>query len=406
MAGLNLTAADAVLKDLYEGPVRKQINDNCKLTAQVTKNKKDFVGRRAVIPCHMTRNTGVGSRLEGEVLPQAGNQGTTVQYVQTKGHYGRMRLSRQVISQMGSDKGSFVRAVDFETQGLKADCARDYNRQLWGTSDGKIATCGTTSGSTTVQLATSTPEQVLVSIAEGMRIDIGTVSNPQSVASNRKVTSVDFDNKTIVIDGANVTTAGTDFIFRQGSGGSSASQRELTGVQSIVDDSGTLFSINPSTYWQWKSIVEGNSGTNRPISENLIAKAMHRAENRSGMTIDTLWCEDGVYRSFANLLQAQKRFVDTAQLQGGHKGLEVAAGGESTALVKDRDCPPNKLYGLNTESLCEYVNEDWQFESLDGDTLRLANDGTHAFEAIWFKFSEFATVRRNAHFLIEDLEAA
>ncbi len=404
--GLNLTAADAVLKDLYEGPVRKQINDNCKLTAQVTKNKKDFVGRRAVIPCHMTRNTGVGSRLEGEVLPQAGNQGTTVQYVQTKGHYGRMRLSRQVISQMGSDKGSFVRAVDFETQGLKADCARDYNRQLWGSSTGAIASCDTTSASNTIELLTSTPEQVLVNIAEGMRVDIGTAADPQAVAANRKVTSVDFTNQRIVIDGAPVTTSTSHFIFRQGSGGTGAGQREVTGVQTIVSDSGTLFNIDPATYWQWKSIVESNSSTNRPISENLIAKAMHRTENRSGMTVDMLWAEDGVYRSFANLLQAQKRFVDTAQLQGGHKGLEVAAGGDSTVLTKDRDCPPNKLYGLSTESLCEYVNEDWQFESLDGDTLRLANDGTHAFEAIWFKFSEFATVRRNAHFLISDLEAA
>lgn len=404
MAGLNLSLADAVLKDDYQGPIRKQINDDCKLVRQAVRNTQDLVGRRAVVPLHMTRNVGVGARLENEVLPAAGNQGTTTQIVNLRSNYGRLRLSRQVISRMESDRGAFTQATKLEMDGLKADSTRDYNRQSWGTSDGKIATCGVTTASTTVVLAATTPEQTMVNLAEGMRVDIGTVANPTSVASNRSVSSVDITNRTFVVSGAAVTTAGTDFVFRQGSGGSGANQRELTGLQNMVAATGTLFGVDPTVYFQWASIDEANGGTARPISENLVAKAGMRAENRSQKMVDQLWSEDGVFRSAMNLLTAQKRFVNTTEVKGGATGVEFAAGGEMTVLMRDRDATPGVMFGVVTSELTEWVDEDWQFEDLDGSVLQRATDGTHAFEAIWFKFSEFGTSRRNAHFRISDLE--
>src|SRR5258708_4785036 len=143
MAGQTLALADAVLKDDYEGPVREQLNNQCKLAMQVGKNTTSFVGRRAVVPLHVSRNTGVGARLEGEVLPAAGAQGTVDVFVPCRYNYGRIRLSKQVITRMASDRGAFVRALDLEMNGIKSDNGRDYNRQLWATSDGKIAQCGT-----------------------------------------------------------------------------------------------------------------------------------------------------------------------------------------------------------------------------------------------------------------------
>lgn len=409
MAGLTLSLADAVLKDDYKGPLRKQINDSVKLLAQVEKNTEDITGRRAILPCHMTRNTGVGARLEGAVLPAAGNQGTIEQIVNVRYNYGKVRLTKQTITRMASDRGAFIRATKLEMDGLHSDCARDVGRQVWGTSNAVLATCGTTSASNTVQLAATTPEQVMVSFAEGLRVDIGTAGvNSVSVAADRAVSSVNITNKTFVIDGAAVTTTSAHSVFRQGTGAitGSTGQRELTGVQSIVSDTGTLFSIDPTAYFQWQSIVEANGGVNRPVSENLVEKAAHRAENRSGSSVSSLWAEDGVYRAAANLLQAQKRIVNTQDLKGGHKGLEFNYGGEGAPLVRDRDCPPNKIYGLSHKDLVEYVDEDWTWEDEDGSVLQRSTDSTHTFEAIFFKFHEFATTRRNAHFRIDDIEAA
>lgn len=407
--GLTLAAADKVLKDDYHGPLRKQINDKVAITAQMTKNTETLTGRQAILACHMSRNSGVGARLEGEALPTAGNQGTVQQIVPLRYLYGKVRLTAQTITRMASDRGAFITATKLEMNGLKADCIREVERQACGTSNGVLATCNNTVASNVVSLLSTTPEQALVNLYEGAVIDIGTVANPQAIAANRTVTDVDFSAKTVTIGGAPVsTTASTHFLFRQGNGGSGASQRELTGLQTIISDTGALFNLDPSTTGQkaWASIVESNSGTNRPISENLVERAAQRAENRSGEQVDVLWAEDGVYRAAANLLQAQKRIVGTLDLKGGHKGLEFNFGGNGAALMRSRDLPTNKLYGFSSASFVQFMDEDWTWEDTDGSVLTRAADNTHAFEAIFYSFQETATVRRNANFRIDDLETA
>lgn len=406
MAGLTLTLADAVLKEDYKGPLRKQINDMNVLSAQVAKNRDDIYGRRAIVPLQISRNTGVGARLEGEQMPTAGNQGTVDQIVSLRSNYGRIRLTRQVISRMEKDRGAFVRAVALEMDGLRDDSARDYNRQEWGTSDGVLATCGVTTASNVVVLAATTPEQVLVNFAEGMLIDIGTVASPQTIAAARTITAVDFTNKTITISGAVVTTSGIHFVFRNGSGGSGANQRELTGITTMVSATGALFGVDPATYFSWASIDESNAGTARPVSENIVTKAMMRARNRGGQADFTLYAEDQAYRAAVNNLAAKHRLVNTLKLEGGHSAVAYVLGGKEYPLVAERDAPVGKIYGLSHPKLVEYVDEDWQWEDMDGSALHLAMDGTHSFEAYWFKFSEFATVQRNAHFLLGDLELA
>ena len=405
---LTLTLADAVLKEDYKAPLRKQINDMCVLSAQVAKNRDDIVGRRAVIPLQVGRNTGVGARLEGGTLPTAGNQATVDAFVPVRSNYGRIQLTRQVISRMEKDRGAFVRAVALEMDGLRDDNARDYNRQLWGTSDGVIAQCGASGPSTAVQLAATTAEQVLVNFAEGMLIDIGTVANPVSISAARRITSVDFTNKIINIadGGANVTVTAAAFLFRSGAGGTGANQAELTGVQTQVLDTGALFGVDPATQFSWASINENNGGTARPVSENIVNKVMMRSRNRGGSTGWALYAEDQAYRAAVNNLAAKHRIVNTLNLQGGHSAIAYVLGGKEYPLIAERDCPVGVMYGIDHSKFTEYIDEDWSWEDLDGSVLHLAPDNTHRFDAIFFKFSEFATTQRNAHFILKDLELA
>jgi hypothetical protein len=406
MPGATTTTADAVLKDIYEGPVRETINQKNFITAQVTKNTKDFVGRRAIIPLHISRNVGVGARLEGETLPEAGRQGYVDQVVAVKSHYGAIRFTMQAITRMASDRGSFIRMASSEMKGLAQDEAREYNREIWGSSDGKIAQCGTTTASTTLQLAATTPEEVMWSFATGSRVDIGTNANPQLIAANREVSTVDFTNKTVVISGGAVTTSSSHFVYRQGAGGTGASQREITSVPTMVTDTGSLFGVDPATYPTWSSVVDGNSGTTRPFSENLFAKTVMRVTNRSGSDRVTAVAEDGVYRSVAGILQARMRAVNTLDLKGGHKALAIGVTGNEYGLKNDKDAPPGKMFLLSLDEFTEYVDEDWQWWDDDGPALQRPPDRTHALEAIYYKFSELATSNRNAHGRIDDLDVA
>lgn len=418
---LTLTTADEVLKEDYKGPVREQLNNNTFLLTQVASNTEDVVGRHAVVPIHTSRTTGVGARAEGGTLPTAGSQGYKDVRVPLRRNYGRIQISGPVIQAMSTDRGAFIRAIESEMDGLKSDLSRDVNRQLHGTSNGVIATCGTTSSSTTLQLIGTTTETQLRQAFNdgGMVIDIGTVADPDAVASSRTVTGVDYDNQTITISGAAVsTTSGTHFIFRHGNGGASDNsgnpggadgQYELTGLQSIVDDTADIQTIDTSAVTTWQSKVYDNGGTNRAISENLINRAIQRTEIGSGEQISLLLSGDAVNRAAASLLTATRRNVDNVDLEAGYAGIKWTALGEGqrrqgtgTVLVWDQDCVENTMYGLCTDKLVQYVGSDWDWMDNDGAVLsRVSNQD--AYEATMFKYHELATTKRNAHFRIDDI---
>lgn len=401
---LTLTNADAALKEDYQPAMREQLNNTVKFLAQIERNSKDVEGRRAVLSLHVKRNSGVGARQDGGSLPAAGSQGYAEERVPLRFNYGRIQISGPTLRAMRSDEGSFVRALDSETKGVVTDLRRDVNRQLFGTSDGVIIATGVTSGSTTVVLNTSSTAVQKRQLEVGMFIDIGTVATPTSVASNREILTI--TSTTITISGAAVTTATTDRIFRTGNGGSGSAQKELTGIQSIVDDANALFNVDPATYPVWASTVNANGGTNRTPTENVFENLIHNVSIAGGEdNLDLFMTSDGVHRAYANNLSAQKRFPNTLDLKGGYKGLAIAAGGDEVALMWDRDAPNNKAWGLSTSHLAQHEMSDWEFMDDDGAVLSRVS-GQDAYEATLFKYHELTTDKRNAHGVIEDLSEA
>lgn len=398
---LTLANADAALKEDYQPAMREQLNNSVKFLSQIERNSRDVEGRRAVLSLHVRRNQGVGARADGGTLPSAGNQAYAEERVSLRFNYGRIQISGPTLRAMKSDEGSFVRALDSETKGVVTDLRRDVNRQLFGTSDGVIAAAGVTAASTTVVLGAAVSAVQKRQLEVGMFIDIGTVATPTSVASNREILSA--TSTTIVIAGAAVTTAITDRIFRTGNGGSGASQKELTGIQSIVAATGALFNVDPATQPVWASFVSSNAGVLRTPTENLFASLMHNVSIAGGEdNLDLFWTSDGVHRAFANNLTAEKRFPNTLDMKGGYKGLAIAAGGNEVALMWDRDAPNNTAFGVSTSHLMQHEMSDWEFMDDDGAVLSRVS-GQDAYEATLFKYHELTTDKRNAHGVVQDL---
>lgn len=400
MAGSSLTNVDAALKNIYLPGAREQLNDSFLILAQVSKNTEDIEGRYAVLSLHGQRNSGVGARAEGAVLPTAGYQGFSEERILVKHNYATIRVTGPQIRAMKSDKGSYVRPVSYEMKRAVFDLKRDVNRQIFGTSDSVIVALGTTSSSTTVVLAATASVTQIRQLEVGMLIDIGTSAPYTQTATARRIVSVNASAKTLVISGAAISTGSTDRIVRAGSG---AAASEITGLQSIVAASGTLFNVNPSTDAFWASPVYGNSGTLRACTETLLAYAVMEGGIVSGTEIDAFVTTSGVHRNYAAQMLAQKRFNDTVDLKGGFSGLSITAGSGKKALTWDRDCPNNSAFGLNWDHLTEYVQSDWDWSDVDGSILRRATDGTDAFEAFMYKDHELATDHRSAHLLVSDL---
>ena len=403
-----LSTADAVLREDYLPGVREQLNNNTAL-ALFEKNSEDVVGRRAVLAAHVTRNPGVGSRADGGALPNAGNQTYTDEWVYLKYHYGRINVSGPTIKAMASDKGSFVRAIKSEMDGVTNDLRRQLNRQCFGKSDGSIAQCTTTSGSTTVNLATTTSVVQMRQLEVGLIIDIGTLgTSPTPVANGTAVTitGVSVSNKTITISGSGVTTTSSHYVSLTGSGGGTTAQKELTGLQTIVSATGAVHNIDPATYPIWAAYSDTNSGTLRSLSENMLAKAQQGVNIAGGVDVNLWITSDGVHRAYASLLTGLKRFTDTVDLKGGYKGLSAAAGGVNVVPVTwDRDSTANTAFGLRTDNLIEFRMSDWEWMDQDGAILQ-RSIGYDAYEAVLFKYAELATDKRNAHAIVGDITEA
>jgi len=414
----SLSTVDAILKDDYKDFL-DNLNEANFILSQVETRKDTVQGRIARHAVHLGRSSGVGARAENGTLPTAGNQSYATVPVPVRYVYGRIQLSGPTIRQAVSDRGAFIDALDAEMEGIKKDAMKDVNRQLWGTSNGVIAQCGTTSNATTVVLASTTGSTALRQLFfdGGMVVDIGTVAAPTTVASARTVSSVDETNKTIAISGAAVTTSSSHFVFRSGAGGASSNsgqpgdgQVELTGLQTIVDDSAVLHTINPSSQPKWKAYVNSNSGTNRSITESLITGSIMKTLTNSGKKPSLLVSAEGVNLAISNLLLSLKRNMEQTQLKGGYAGIQfyspsVSGKGDEapTALYADFDCPNNRLYGINPEVLVFHqVGDGFQFMDLDGAVMNRKPD-LDAYEATLYMYGELACKQRNAHFVIKDI---
>ena len=69
-----ITTLDAILKEFYVGPIQDQLNQEVLALELFEKAKLDWSGKQVIIPIHTARNSGVGARGEGDVLPTAGQQ--------------------------------------------------------------------------------------------------------------------------------------------------------------------------------------------------------------------------------------------------------------------------------------------------------------------------------------------
>jgi hypothetical protein len=417
---LTLANADAALKEWYLPAVRYQLNNDTPMLNIIQQKTVEVRGRRAVLALRTSRNGGIGARADGGTLPTAGNQRYAEERVPLRYNYAVGQVTGPTIAQTDSDRGSFIRGVDSEMDGMTEDLKRDINRQLWGTSNGVIATCGVTGAVATIVLAAGTLDSTMRQFFIGQRVDIGTLAQLAAGTGGRiynaTITAIVSTpgSCTITLDSAVAATAGTDFVAQAGSGGI-APQKELTGLQTIVAASGILYNVDPASEPTWVSRVDANGGTPRAISENLMGRNVQLTQILSGEWVTHLISSDGVHRAYANLLMGQKRYPGARELPGGYTAVDFAAAGPIIPVTYDRDCPSGvtaspqtiggNMFGLNRKRLFFGSASDWDFLNRDGSTLHWTGT-TDAYSFVLFRYADQFTDKRNAHFRLSDITEA
>src|SRR2546430_628511 len=112
MATQTLSTFDALLKNVYRGPIVELLNQELYLIEMVEKaNVNDlgsFTGRQLIFPVHTTRNRGRGATTDGGALVAAGTQGYLDGIVAIRYFNTGIELSDMVIQQSAKDEGAFV----------------------------------------------------------------------------------------------------------------------------------------------------------------------------------------------------------------------------------------------------------------------------------------------------------
>ncbi len=399
MSGGTITTISNMLKDIYLGPISEQLNNETLILARLETRTQDFVGNQVVLPLHTGRSGGVGARGEDQDLPAAGNQVYKRAVYDTRNLYGRLRVTGPSMMKSRNDAGSFIPILRGEIDGLRQDLKRDLARQFYGSGDGKVATCGTTTTSATVVLSSSEPIDKGY-LYPGLPVNIGTASNVNSLISGEAIVSVDASTPSITVS-TSISTTSSDFVFIAGSTADDSTAAggvyEVDGLQKMVATSGAVGGLNPATAGEefWASMSISASGGNVALDD------FQQAFNRSrlaGGEISAILTSFGVQRKYFNLLQSQVRYMDPQVLRGGFQVLEHMG----KPIIADRDAPWGKAFFLDEQYIKVYSPQDWHFLDEDGHTLKWVT-GRDAWEAVLARYLNLGTNRRNTHVIYDSI---
>ena len=403
-----LTNFDEALRIDYLPVIRKQLNNSTILLNKIKRNERDVSGKEWRSVVHHQRTSGVGSGSETG-LPTAGNQEFKNPYGSVKYIRGRIQVSGPVMAASRDDKGAIVRALEAEMKGVTDDLKKEINYQFFNDGTAVRALFSSDPGTGTTITLDSPGTQYLW---DGMLIDIldPATGDITTAGSGLTLSTVDSSTTATISASANADVADNDWVVRSGSralaGGSLAANPsyEMMGLKGIVDDSTyvtTLHNLSRSTYDWWKCSThssDDNSGTNRDLTLNLMQASISAVEKNGGKT-NLIICDHAIRDAYAALVIADKRFVNTLDLDGGFKALEY----NGIPLVADADCPPNTMFFLDTEHLQIMQMNDFDWMDKDGAVLsRVAS--ADAYEAVIFWYADLTTDRPRAHAFLRDIQ--
>lgn len=396
-----LATVAALLKEVYEPGVRKQLNDDVVALKRIERSSDGIEttigGRYVTFAVKTRRNSGIGARNELELLPTPGQQGNAAARVGLKYLYGGVRLSGQTFELADKNHQAFTNVLEQELDGLKTDLAKDCNRQVYGDGSGTLATV-TADGANTVTVGTVMYLQMdmMVDLIDGT-----TLGNPTPTvkASNRQLTAINTATNVVTYSGADVLAVAGDVLVRTGN-----VNREWTGFSKIVNNTGTLYNIDPNVEPVWKAEVDSNSGVLRSLSEGLMIGMADRLRTNGGKAT-AIFSNLGVRRAYWNLLVQQRQYVNTKDFTGGFNGLAFTTDQGEIPFVVDVDAPKNTQYFINEKELTYYREGDWSWMNRDGSMWQRVV-GYDAYEATMFQYSEIGCHRRNTQGVIKDLTEA
>lgn len=362
MAATVATMNDALMRVYHKEQLVKQFYAEDPLLDRIRSQTRHEVGETCRVVLQTSRNGGTSFVPDAgsDNLTPAGSQGLNkAEYNYTNG-YQQVSFQETVLAKTASNAQSVAQALSVEVDGAVSDLRKQLTRCLFLNGDALIATCGTTSGSTTVNLAAASGHTALERgwIFPGSVIDIGTTTDEDVIADGVTVTSVSDSATTpqITISGSAVTTSASHFVSlanaRQGT-----TSYEPNGLRNIVSTSTTLGGLAASA--PWVAAAQDTTTTTLTISKLLDSQraVRQRTGNQPSFLLTGLLQEQRLYE----VLQQQVRYISEKDLGTGSVSKPTWNGSE---IMAHQDCPDTDLYFGRMENLFIVASKEphWQNE--------------------------------------------
>lgn len=356
----------------------------------------DFIGNEFRIPLKTARNQGVGFRSENEILPAPGAGAYTYLTEPMRYMYGLFNITGQLMkAATGSNEGAFVSAFKQEMEDTVLTAKIQLNRAAWGDGSGKMADVATTASGTTVIVSST------INFRGGEVIDF-VAATGQPISAAHTVTGIDRATRTLTFTPtlAAGITATTHYIVQASSDsttsvGNNSRGKEIQGMQSLVDSSGIVHGVNPTTYPFWKSYEDNVAAA--PSDAKLRAALdgvgfESGADQSLGGSEYVMITTRGIRQRYADTLTSVKRFNDaqSTTLRGGFKVLMF----DDAPIFVDDQCPVGHLFILDLKSFFWAQLSDWDWMDQDGEVLKWESRYDR-YIAVLYAYIQLGTTARN-----------
>lgn len=366
------------LKNVYQGPIVSQFNDDVAIWRGAEKGKEKYSGLQVIRPVKLRRNQGIGATSDGGPLPVISKQTVVQATVSSKYNYLRAGITGPMIKASQSDVGSFVRGLAFEIEQGYKDFKSDINRQLSWDGTGDLARVNTlVAGSTTVVLkGREDSEAALKFLDVGSQFDVytsGGVVVQQGLTINSITSGTPLSSTATVVLDQPLTAAANTVLVHANSFGF-----EMNGLLTALDGgTSSIYGIDRSVYIAFQGNVSDNAGGQMTL--DYLEALYNLAGLRGGEQLSAVYSDFNSERMYKKLLAADKRFVNTMEGDGGFaKKGKMYAEFNGIPWVHDKDCP-QRVFMLPEKVIKKYTLCEMEFADETGSNV-IAQVGADQFE--------------------------
>ena len=327
------------------------------------KVKKPMGGRGQFIMPVLVQNPGTFKGIaQGGTLPTAVNPDTAEATFSLQEYVGLYDMTWKLIQDSTKDKFAFQQALQFMEDNFRNRIAKNLNSDLIGDGRGALAFLPAADNTSPITVS------ALPRCETGMVCDVvATSDNDTKRANSVTINGVDVQARTVKTSGNPSGSAAGDYFVIEDTIDTAGGSLHSNGLLGVIDSGnpvsqvGNYGGLDRTTAGNeyWVPIELGNSGTNRPLTEDLMLQLQDGVREKGGGMLKAYLSNLAVLRRYHEILAGERYFAlsKPGQLSGGIGRVEKKPAEDGLTPYEFSGVPwyadpyfdPNVVVGLDTD---------------------------------------------------------